>query len=55
MPEPSPDFVDDPGVSDDPHQLAPATDNSARPEDGPQDAPQELVPTPVEEYDVPHV
>lgn len=49
MPEPSPDFVDDPTVGGNPHQPAPATDNSARPEDGPQDAPQELVPTPEEE------
>jgi hypothetical protein len=30
------EFVDDPSVPDDPFQEAPETDNSARPEDGPQ-------------------
>jgi hypothetical protein len=30
-------FVDNPSVSDNPHQEAPATDNRLRPEDGPQD------------------
>ena len=30
-------FLDDPSVADDPAQEAPATDNTLRPEDGPQD------------------